>query len=63
VDFHWAKIDFWFSDERDAAAARHFVQKALQSPGHPRPREITVDGNPAELKQERKFGRRCRWRT
>jgi hypothetical protein len=44
-------------------------RKALQAPGHPRPRVITVDGNPsypkviAELKQERKLGRRCRCRT
>jgi len=44
-------------------------QKALQAPGHPRPRVITVDGNPsypkviAELKEERKLGRRCRCRT
>ena len=52
-----ATIDFWFSAERDAAAAKQFFQKALQAPGHPRPRVITVDGNPsypkviAELKQ------------
>jgi hypothetical protein len=62
-------LDFWFSAERDAAAAKQFFQKALQAPGHPRPRVITVDGNPsypkviAELKQERKLGRRCRCRT
>jgi len=53
---------FGFSAERDAAAAKQFFQKALQSPGHPRPWVITVDGNPsyakeiAELKQERKLG-------
>jgi transposase-like protein len=41
----------------------------LRSPGHPRPRVITVDGNPsyprviAELNQEGKLGRRCRCRT
>jgi hypothetical protein len=41
----------------------------LQAPGHPRPRIITGDGKPsypkviAELKQERKLGRRCRCRT
>ena len=69
VDSTGATIDFWFSAERDAAAAKHFFQKALQAPGHPRPRVITVDGNPsypkviAELKQERKLGRRCRCRT
>ena len=69
VDSTGATIDFWFSAERDAAAAKYFFQKALQAPGHPRPRVITVDGNPsypkviAELKQERKLGRRCRCRT
>jgi len=69
VDSTGATIDFWFSAERDAAAVKHFFQKALQSPGHPRPRVITVDGNPsypkviAELKQERTCGRRCRCRT
>jgi hypothetical protein len=69
VDSTGATIDFWFSAERDAAAAKRFFQKALQAPGHPRPRVITVDGNPsypkviAELKQERKMGRRCRCRT
>jgi transposase-like protein len=56
-----ATIDFWSSAERDVAAAKRFFQKALQSPDHPRPRVITVDGNPsypkviAELKQERKL--------
>ena len=69
VDSTGATIDFWFSAERDAAAAKQFFQKALQAPGYPRPRVITVDGNPsypmviAELKQERKLGRRCRCRT
>src|ERR1700720_2422829 len=47
VDSTGATIDFWFSAERDAAAAKHFFQKALQAPGHPRPRVITVDGNPS----------------
>ena len=69
VDSTGATIDFWFSAERDAAAAKRFFQKALQAPGHPRPRVITVDGNPsypkviAQLKRERKLGRRCRCRT
>ena len=69
VDSSGATIDFWFSAERDAVAAKRFFQKALQAPGHPRPRVITVDGNPsypkviAELKRERKLGRRCRCRT
>jgi len=51
------------------ACARRFFQRALQDPTHPRPRVTIVDGNPsypkvvAELKQERKLGRRCRSRT
>jgi transposase-like protein len=44
VDSTGATIDFWFSAARDAAAANEFFQKALQAPGHPRPRVITVDG-------------------
>ena len=69
VDSTGATIDFWFSAQRDAAAAKRFFQRALQAPGHPRPRVINVDGNPcypkviAELKEERKLGRRCRCRT
>jgi IS6 family transposase len=69
VDSTGSTIDFWFSAERDAAAAKRFFQKALQAPGHPRPRVITVDGNPsypkviADLKRERKLGRRCRCRS
>jgi transposase-like protein len=67
--FTGATIDVWFSAERDAAAAKQFFQKALKASDHPRPRVITVDGNPsytkviAELKQERKLGRRCHCRT
>src|SRR6185295_7910109 len=62
-------IDFLLSAHRDAAAAKRFFQRALQAPGHPRSRVINVDGNPsypkvvAELKRERKLGRRCRCRT
>src|SRR5215470_1056493 len=69
VDSTGATIDFWLSAERDAAAAKRFFQRALRAPAHPRPRVINVDGNPsypkviAELKQERKLGRRCRCRT
>jgi IS6 family transposase len=69
VDSTGATIDFSPSANRDEAAAKRFFQKALQSPGHPRPRVINVDGNPSypkvirELKQERKLGRRCRCRT
>ena len=67
--FHRCRDRLLFSADRDADAAKQFCQKALQAPGHPRPRVITVDGNPsypkviAELKQERKLGRRCRCRT
>src|SRR5947207_8067667 len=69
VDSAGATIDFLLSARRDAAAAKRFFQKALQAPSHPRPRVITVDGNPSypkvivELKQERKLGSRCRCRT
>jgi transposase, IS6 family len=35
VDSTGATIDFVFSLSRAAAAAKHFFQKALQSPGHP----------------------------
>jgi transposase-like protein len=69
VDSRGASIDFLLSAHRDAAAAKRFFQRALQTPSHPRPRVINVDGNPsypkvvAELKQERRLGRRCRCRT
>ena len=69
VDSMGATLDFWLSATRDAAAAKHFFQRALQVPTHPRPRVINVDGNPAypkvvaELKRERKLARRCRCRT
>ena len=68
VDSTGATIDFLLSARRDAAAAKRFFQKALRSPGHPRPRVINVDGNPsypraiAELKQTGELGRRCRCR-
>jgi transposase, IS6 family len=45
LDSASATIDFLLSARRDAAAANRFFQKALQSPGHPRPRVINVDGN------------------
>src|SRR5512132_3771547 len=68
VDSTGATIDFLLSARRDAAAAKRFLQKALRSPGHPRPRVINVDGNPsypkviAELKKAGELGRRCRYR-
>jgi transposase, IS6 family len=68
VDSAGDTIDFLLSARRDAAAAKRFFQKALRSPGHPRPRVINVDGNPSypkvitELKQSGELGRRCRCR-
>jgi transposase-like protein len=66
VDSTGATIDFLLSSAtRDAVAAKRFVQKALRSPGHPRPRVINVDGNPSypkavtELKRSGELGRRC----
>jgi len=64
--FGGCHIDFPLSARRDAAAAN--LQKALRSPGHPRPRVINVDGNPSypkvisELKKSGELGRRCRCR-
>jgi IS6 family transposase len=68
VDSTGATIDFLLSAKRDAAAAKRFFRKALQSPCHPRPRVINVDGNPSypkvieELKRGGELGRRCRCR-
>ena len=42
VDSTGATIDFLLSETRDLTAARNFFQKALASPGHPRPRVIKV---------------------
>jgi len=68
VDSTGATIDFLLSAKRDAAAAKRFLQKALRSPGHPRPRVINVDRNPSypkaisELKRTAALSRRCRCR-
>jgi transposase, IS6 family len=68
VDSAGYTIDFLLSARRDVAAAKRFFQKALRSPGHPRPRVINVDGNPSypkvitELKKNAELGRRCRSR-
>src|ERR1700742_3038430 len=68
VDSAGDTIDFLLSARRDANAAKRFFQKALRSPGHPRPRVINVDGNPSypkvisELQQTGELGRRCRCR-
>src|SRR4051794_37191367 len=57
VDSTGATIDFFLSATGDAVPAKRFLQKALCSPGYPRPRVINVDRNPsypkavAELKQ------------
>ena len=68
VDSSGAPLDFYLSENRGAAAARPFFCKVLAAANHPRPRVINVDGNPSypkvvkKLKQERRFGRRCRCR-
>ena len=68
VDSTGATIDFLLSVTRDADAAKRFLQRALRSPGHPRPRVINVDRNPSypnaisELKRTGELGRRCRCR-
>ena len=47
-------------------AAKRFLQKALRSPAHPRPKVINVNGSPSylkvvtELKQTGELGKRCR---
>ena len=69
VDSDGATLDFYLSENRDAAAAKHFFSKALAAAKHPRPRVINVDGNPSyphaasRLKQERRLGQRCWCRT
>src|SRR5436189_641109 len=69
VDSQGNTIDFFLSPTRDAPAAKRFLQKALRSPGHPRPRVINVDGNPSypkvidELKKNHALGQRCRCRV
>jgi transposase, IS6 family len=68
VDSAGDTIDFLLSSTRDAHAAKRFFQKALRADGHPRPRVINVDGNPAypkaitELKRTGELSRRCRCR-
>ena len=61
-------IEFLLTAKRDAAAAKRFFRKALNSPGNPVPRVINVDKNPAfppaveELKGEGILPRRVRLR-
>src|ERR1700755_3265533 len=65
VDSTGATIDFLLSARRHADTAKRFLQKALRSPGHPRPRVINVDRNPcyptavAELRRTGELGRSC----
>ena len=69
VDAAGATVDFYLSEQRDAAAAKHFFRKALAAQQHPRPRVINVDGNPSypkvveELRQAHQLGSRCRCRS
>ena len=65
MDCTGATIDFLLSATRDAAVAKRFLQKALRTPSHPRPRVINVDGNPSysksisDLRRSGELGRRC----
>jgi|SRR5690348_686085 len=69
LDSCGATLDFYLSENRDAAAAKQFLGKVLAAANHPRPRVINVDGKPSyphavsRLKQEGRLGRRCRCRT
>jgi transposase-like protein len=47
VDSSGEIIDFMLSPNRDAVAAKHFLQMALWRVGGLRPRVINVDGHPA----------------
>ena len=47
VDSTGQTIDFLLTAKRDAAAAKRFFRRALNSPGNPVPRVINVDKNPA----------------
>jgi transposase-like protein len=68
VDSTGQTIDFLLTARRDAAGAKRFFRKVLQSPGNPSPRVINVDKNPAypvavrELKAEGALSNRCRLR-
>ena len=68
VDSAGDTIDFLLSSRRDAHAAKRFLQHALRSLGHSRPRVINVDGKTsypkviAELKRHGELGRRYRCR-
>ena len=69
VDSRGATLDFYLSENRDAAAAKQFFDKILAAANHPRPRVINVDGNlsypkaVSRLRQDGRLGRRCGCRT
>ena len=59
VDSTGQTIDFLLTAKRDAAAAKRFFRKALNSPGNPVPRVINVDQNrayPAAVEALKKEG-------
>jgi transposase-like protein len=43
IDSHGDTVEFWFSEGRNLAAAKHFLSKALQR--HGRPERIVIDGS------------------
>ena len=47
VDSTGQTIDFLLTAKRDTAAAKRFLLRAIEAPGNPMPRVITVDKNPA----------------
>ena len=68
VDSTGQTIDFLLTAKRDAAGAKRFFRKALQSAGNPAPRVVNGDKNPAypaaiqALQAERFLSRRVRLR-
>lgn len=68
VDSTGQTVDFLLTAKRDAAAAKRFFSKALSQSGHPQPRVINVDKNPAypaaigQLQSECTLRRRCQLR-
>lgn len=43
IDSNRDTVEFWFSERRNPAAARHFLRKALKR--HGRPERIVIDGS------------------
>jgi IS6 family transposase len=68
VDSTGETIDFMLSAKRDTAAAKRFLQMAMERSQPIRPRVINVDGHAAypraisQLKAESQLGRHCRYR-